>query len=78
MESAVKCDFKAAGKASKENKDATTRVKECQEELTGEAVERKEPAEKKLKEREEEFVGIMKDYPGAGKGIRHCRNEETG
>jgi len=54
-EFAANRDFKSAGKASKEIKDATARVKECQEELTGGAVERKETAEKELKKLEEEL-----------------------
>lgn len=38
-------DFKAASKASKQIKDATARMKECQEELVGEAANRKAAAE---------------------------------
>ncbi|KAL3927549.1 MAG: hypothetical protein SGBAC_013041 [Bacillariaceae sp.] len=38
-------DFKAASKASKEIKDATGRMKECQEELLGDAANRKTAAE---------------------------------
>jgi hypothetical protein len=41
-------DFKAASKASKEIKDAMTRLKECEEELTGEAAEKKKAAEDEL------------------------------
>ncbi|CAB9513386.1 expressed unknown protein [Seminavis robusta] len=57
---AAKRDFKVAGKASKEIKDATARVKECQEELTGEAVDRKETAEKELAKLEEELTAKRK------------------
>ena len=41
---AARRDFKAAGKASKEIKEATARLKECQEELSGEARYRKDAA----------------------------------
>ena len=54
-EAASKRDFKAAGKASKEIKDATARVKDCQDELTGEAVARKDAAEADLKKLEAEL-----------------------
>jgi predicted nucleic acid-binding Zn-ribbon protein len=41
-------DFKAAGKASKEIKEATARIAECHEELNGDASVRKAAAEKEL------------------------------
>lgn len=55
---AARRDFKAAGSANKQIKDATARLKECQEKLSGEARERKDSAldqlvslEKDLKEK---------------------------
>ena len=45
---ASKRDFKAAGKASKEIKDALARKEQCQAELTGDAMERKEFAKDEL------------------------------
>jgi chromosome segregation ATPase len=45
---AAKRDFKAAGKASKDIKDATARLKECEQELVGEAANRKSGAEEEL------------------------------
>jgi hypothetical protein len=52
---AARRDFKAAGKASKQIKDATARLKECQEELRGEATERKDAALEELVKLEEEL-----------------------
>ena len=46
---AAKRDFKAAGKASKEIKEATARLQECQSEVVGAALERKETAESECK-----------------------------
>ena len=51
-EAAGRRDFKAAGKASKEAKDASVRLRECQEEIEGEALQRKLTAEEEVKERE--------------------------
>eukprot|EP00571_Detonula_confervacea_P011814 CAMPEP_0172301562 /NCGR_PEP_ID=MMETSP1058-20130122/3413_1 /TAXON_ID=83371 /ORGANISM="Detonula confervacea, Strain CCMP 353" /LENGTH=1518 /DNA_ID=CAMNT_0013011717 /DNA_START=111 /DNA_END=4667 /DNA_ORIENTATION=+ len=45
---ASKRDFKAAGKASKEIKDALARREQCEAELDGEAMERKQFAEEEL------------------------------
>lgn len=47
-EAAACRDFKAAGKASKQIKDAKARLMECQEELSGEATERKDAAVEEL------------------------------
>jgi hypothetical protein len=52
---AARRDFKAAGKASKQIKDATARLKECQEELSGEASERKDAAVEELVKLEEDL-----------------------
>mmetsp|Transcript_11503 Transcript_11503/g.27506 ORF Transcript_11503/g.27506 Transcript_11503/m.27506 type:complete len:1324 (-) Transcript_11503:44-4015(-) len=49
-------DFKAAGKASKDIKDATARIKECEEELNGESSSRKISAEEKLKKLDSELA----------------------
>jgi len=48
-------DYKAAGKASKQIKDATARLKECQEELSGEARDRKDAALGELVKLEEDL-----------------------
>jgi len=45
---AAKRDFKAAGKASKEIKDALARKEQCEAELSGEAMERKQAAKEEL------------------------------
>jgi len=45
---AARRDFKTASRASKEIKDATSRLKECEEELNGEAAEKKKAAEDEL------------------------------
>jgi hypothetical protein len=45
---AAKRDFKAAGKASKEIKDALARKEQCEAELSGEAMERKQAAKGEL------------------------------
>eukprot|EP00984_Skeletonema_dohrnii_P000712 scaffold212_cov108-Skeletonema_dohrnii-CCMP3373.AAC.9 len=45
---AAKRDFKAAGKASKEIKDALARKEQCEAELSGEATERKQAAKEEL------------------------------
>jgi len=45
---AAKRDFKAAGKASKEIKDALARKEQCEAELSGEAMERKKAAKEEL------------------------------
>jgi hypothetical protein len=47
-EAAAKRDFKSASKASKEIKDATARIKECEEELNGDAESKKNAAEEEL------------------------------
>jgi hypothetical protein len=52
---AARRDFKAAGKASKQIKDATSRLKECQEELSGEAMVRKDAALVELVKLEEDL-----------------------
>lgn len=52
---AAKRDFKAASKASKEIKDATARLKECEEELVGEAADKKKAAEEELARLAEEL-----------------------
>jgi len=57
---AAKRDFKAASKASKEIKDATTRLKECEEELVGEASDKKTTAEEELKRLSEELEKARK------------------
>jgi hypothetical protein len=44
----AKRDYKAAGKASKETKDATLRLKDCEEELVGDAANCKTAAEEEL------------------------------
>lgn len=46
---AAKRDFKAAGKASKQIKDALARKEQCEAELSGEAMERKQAAKEELK-----------------------------
>jgi len=55
-EAATKRDFKAASKASKEIKDATARLKECEEELDGEAASKKKAAEEELNRLDAELV----------------------
>lgn len=45
---AAKRDFKAAGKASKEIKDALARKEQCEAELSGEAMERKQASREEL------------------------------
>mmetsp|Transcript_2251 Transcript_2251/g.3584 ORF Transcript_2251/g.3584 Transcript_2251/m.3584 type:complete len:1376 (-) Transcript_2251:62-4189(-) len=45
---AAKRDFKAAGKASKEIKDALARKEQCEAELSGDAMERKQAAKEEL------------------------------
>jgi protein-arginine kinase activator protein McsA len=55
-DAAAKRDFKSASKASKEIKDATTRIKECEEELNGEAASKKKAAEEELNRMNEELV----------------------
>ncbi|KAL7458359.1 hypothetical protein ACHAWC_009930 [Mediolabrus comicus] len=45
---AAKRDFKSAGKASKEIKDALARKEQCESELSGEAMERKRVAKEEL------------------------------
>jgi hypothetical protein len=52
---AEKRDFKGASKASKEIKEATTRLAECKEELENEVVNRKATAESELAMLEEEL-----------------------
>lgn len=52
---AARRDFKAAGKASKQIKDATARLKECQEKLSGEARDRKDAALEELVKFEEDL-----------------------
>lgn len=54
-DAAARRDFKGAGKASKEIKEATARLKECKEELLEEAVERQRTAEEEVKKREQEL-----------------------
>jgi hypothetical protein len=49
-------DFKAASKASKEIKDATTRIKECDEEIEGEAMSKKQAAEEEFARLQQELV----------------------
>ena len=51
-EAASRRDFKAAGKASKEVKEAIARLKECQEECEGEGQQRKLAAEEEVKKLE--------------------------
>ncbi|KAG7352872.1 UvrB/UvrC motif-containing protein [Nitzschia inconspicua] len=53
---AAKRDFKSASKASKEIKDATSRIKECEEELSGEAASKKAAAEEELARLNEELI----------------------
>jgi hypothetical protein len=57
---ATKRDFKAASKASKEIKDATARLKECEEELVGEATEKKTAAAEELTKLDAELVATRK------------------
>ena len=52
---AAKRDFKTAGKASKQIKDATARLQECQSEMASSALERKQAAETECKRLEEEL-----------------------
>jgi hypothetical protein len=52
---AARRDFKAAGKASKEIKEATARLEECKDQLMDEADERKTTAEADLKKLEDEL-----------------------
>lgn len=52
---AEKRDFKGASKASKEIKEATTRLAECKEELDNDIISRKEAAESELAKLEEEL-----------------------
>ena len=52
---AEKRDFKGASKASKEIKEATTRLTECKEELENEIISRKATAESELARLEEEL-----------------------
>lgn len=57
---AVKRDFKAASKASKEIKDATARLKECEEELVGDAADKKKAAEAEMEKLEIELEASRK------------------
>ncbi len=57
---AAKRDFKAASKASKEIKDATARLKECEEELVGEAADKKKAAQEELSRLNEELEKTRK------------------
>jgi DNA repair exonuclease SbcCD ATPase subunit len=52
---ATRRDFKAAGKASKEIKEATARLEECKDQLMDEAEERKTTADADLKKLEDEL-----------------------
>ena len=52
---AARRDFKAAGNASKQIKEATARLKECHEELSGEAKVRKDAALEELVKLEEDL-----------------------
>jgi hypothetical protein len=64
---ASKRDFKLAGKASKDIKDSTARLKECEEELVGEAAARKKSAEEELKRLDAELVEARKVAQGKEK-----------
>ncbi|KAL3925146.1 MAG: hypothetical protein SGILL_000604 [Bacillariaceae sp.] len=55
-DAAAKRDFKSASKASKEIKDASARIKECEEELNGEAKSKKKVAEEELARLDAELV----------------------
>jgi hypothetical protein len=52
---AAKRDFRAASNASKEIKDATARLKECEEELTGEAAQKQTVAQQELQKCQAEY-----------------------
>lgn len=53
---AAKRDFKSAGKASKEIKEATGRLQECKSEIAGPATERKQAAEAECQQLEKELL----------------------
>lgn len=90
---AARRDFKAASKASKEIKDATTRLQECEDELGGEAAEKKKAAEdelarlsaeleeaRKIAEKEEKISGMarMVDLAKQIRGLVATRKELCG
>jgi hypothetical protein len=90
---AAKRDFKAASKASKDIKDATARLKECEEELIGEAADKKKAAEeemaklsveldktRKIAEAEEKVAGIarMHDLAEQIKQLVATKEEKCG
>jgi hypothetical protein len=53
---ASKRDFKTAGRASKEIKEATARLQECQSEITGSAADKKADAHEQCNQLEEELT----------------------
>lgn len=57
---AARRDFKTAGKASKEIKEASIRLKACEEELTGDAIEKKKVVEEELKKQDNILVEKQK------------------
>ncbi|GAX25162.1 hypothetical protein FisN_17Lh002 [Fistulifera solaris] len=69
-EAAARRDFKAAGKASKDAKDAASRLKDCEEELLGEARSRKESAEEDVRRCQSELEEI--------KAIAQKKEKESG
>ncbi|GAX22621.1 hypothetical protein FisN_17Hh002 [Fistulifera solaris] len=69
-EAAARRDFKAAGKASKDAKDAVSRLKDCEEELSGEARFRKESAEEDVRRCQSELEEM--------KAIAHEKEKESG
>jgi hypothetical protein len=58
---AARRDFKAAGNASKQIKEATARLKECHEELSGEARELKDAALHELVKLEEDLKAVASE-----------------
>lgn len=90
---AAKRDFKAASKASKEIKDSTTRLRECEEELAGESAEKLAATEqelarlltelertRKIAEKEEKVSGLarMQELAGQIKSLVATQKELCG
>eukprot|EP00934_Nitzschia_sp_Nitz4_P007786 Nitzschia sp. Nitz4//scaffold75_size92586//40366//43833//NITZ4_004853-RA/size92586-processed-gene-0.43-mRNA-1//-1//CDS//3329557699//7776//frame0 len=86
---AAKRDFKAASKASKEIKDASARLKECEAELVGDILEKKKSAESELEKltveldearriaQEHEKISAVAKMQGLAKQINHLLAVKT-
>ena len=77
---AAKRDFKAAGKASKEIKDALTRKEQCEAELSGEVMERLKLAKEELRKvtlllEEKKSFAAQKEKEASLKGMETLREK---